>query len=160
MPVDDTHTVTYNWMYSDDPAVALTPAFVDAAEHEIGRGPQDMDPARPFHLKATAANDFFLDRALQKTTFTGIPGINTQDIAVQVGMGPVVDRSREHLGTTDRAIIVMRQLLLEAVDAVARGEAPRGVDPNGYRSVRADSHSIPAGTDWRDAMRDRLIARF
>jgi phthalate 4,5-dioxygenase len=160
VPVDDTHTATYNWMYSDDPAVPLTPAFVDAAEHEIGRGPQDMDPDHPYHLKANAANDFFIDRTLQRTTFTGIPGINTQDIAVQVGMGPIVDRSREHLGTTDRAIIVLRQLLLDAAEAVANGEAPPGVDPNGYRSVRADSHAVPVGMDWRDAMRDRLVARF
>ena len=34
--------------------------------------------------------------------------------------------NKEHLGTTDRAIIVMRQLLLEAVRDVAAGAAPRG----------------------------------
>jgi phthalate 4,5-dioxygenase oxygenase subunit len=160
VPVDDTHTATYNWMYSDDPAVPLTPAFVDAAEHEIGRGPEDVDPLRPFHLKANAANDFLIDRELQKRTFTGIPGINTQDIAVQVGMGPVVDRSKEHLGTTDRAIIVLRQLLLEAADTVAAGAAPRGVDPHAYARVRAGSHDVPLGADWHEALREQLLARF
>ena len=160
VPVDDTHTATYNWMYSDDPAIPLTQAFIDAAEHEIGRGPEDMDPERPFHIKANLANDFLIDRELQKRTFTGIPGINTQDIAVQTAMGPIVDRSREHLGTTDRAIIVLRQLLLEAVDVTAAGGRPRGVDSAGYAHVRADSHDVALGADWRDALRERLLARF
>ena len=62
-----------------------------------------------------------IDRSVQKTkTFTGIDGINTQDFALQEGMGPIVDRSKEHLGTTDRAIIVLRQLLLEAIDALEK----------------------------------------
>ena len=65
---------------------------------------------------------------MQKTrTFTGIEGFNTQDIAVQEGMGPMVDRSQEHLGTSDRAIVTMRRLLLEATYAIENGEAARAV---------------------------------
>ena len=55
-------------------------------------------------------------------------------------MGPIVDRSKEHLGTTDRAVILLRQLLLEAVKTVQAGGAPRGVDPETYRTVRALDH--------------------
>lgn len=36
-------------------------------------------------------------------------------------MGPVVDRSTERLGTTDRAVIFLRKLLLDATNAVAEG---------------------------------------
>ncbi len=93
-------------------------------------------PAR-FKLKANLANDYFIDRAAQKTeSFTGIKGINTQDVALQEGMGPITDRTQEHLGTSDRAIAVMRRLLLEAVSAVERGEPPRGSDAATYRSIR------------------------
>jgi phenylpropionate dioxygenase-like ring-hydroxylating dioxygenase large terminal subunit len=161
VPVDDEHTATFNFMYSDDPAVPLTQRFIDDAETEIGRGPGDLDPHRPFHLKAQAANDFLIDRAAQKQrTMTGIPDINTQDIAVQVGMGPVVDRTREHLGTTDRAVIVLRRVLLEAMDDVLAGKTPRGTDPASYRSLRGASHMVDAGADWRVALHGELLTRF
>jgi phthalate 4,5-dioxygenase len=160
VPMDDTHTVIYNFMYSDNPAVPLTQKFIDDSEHEIGRGPEDLDPERPFRLRAQLANDFFIDRDLQKRTFTGIPGINTQDIALQVGMGPIVDRSKEHLGTTDRAVIVLRRLLLEAVDTVEAGGSPRGTDPATYRALRGGNHTVEKGADWHDALQAELLVRF
>jgi phthalate 4,5-dioxygenase oxygenase subunit len=161
VPLDDTHTATYNWMHSYDPAIPITPEYALEFETFTGRGPDDLDPARPFHLKATLANDYFIDRVAQKTqSFTGIPGVNTQDVAVQEAMGPIVDRTREHLGTTDRAIILTRQLLLEAIRAVEAGREPRGVDPAGYRNARALDHLIPGGLAWREALKDEMVARF
>jgi hypothetical protein len=65
-------------------------------------------------------------------------------------MGPIADRSEEHLGSTDRAIVALRRLLLDATRSVAAGGRPRGTDPATYRDVRAvdqysDSESaIPA----------------
>ena len=46
-------------------------------------------------------------------------GINVQDRAVQETMGPIVDRSKEHLGPADAAIIAARKLLQQAVRTVA-----------------------------------------
>jgi hypothetical protein len=107
------------------------------------------------------SNDYGIDRQLQKTkSMTGIPGINTQDIALQVGMGPVVDRTREHLGTTDRAVIVLRRLLLEAMDEVAAGKTPRGTDSASYRGLRGASHMVDVGADWRVALHGELLTRF
>jgi phenylpropionate dioxygenase-like ring-hydroxylating dioxygenase large terminal subunit len=160
-PLDDTHVATYNWMYAYDPARPVTPEYAAYVEHYTGRGPEHMDPERPFHLKQNLANDYLIDRAVQKTkTFTGIPGVNTQDVALQEGMGPIVDRSREHLGTTDRAIIVLRQLLLEAANDVAAGKAPRGVNAEDYQRVRALDHIIPKDADWQDVLKDERLARF
>src|SRR5258708_31329290 len=105
-------------------------------ESFYGRGAEDYIPGT-FRLKANAPNDYFIDRATQKTTsFTGIKGVNTQDVALQEGMGTVVDRTREHLGTSDRAIAVMRRMLLEATRAVEAGQTPRGTDSKTYRAVR------------------------
>ena len=75
-------------------------------------------------------------------------------------MGPIVDRSKEHLGTTDRAVIALRKLLLEACDDVEAGRAPRGVDPATSRTVRALDHYIPAGADWREALKREMTAVF
>ena len=67
-------------------------------------------------LKANRSNDYVIDRQMQKTkNFTGIVGINTQDFALQEGMGNIVDRSKENLGTSDKAIVQMRRLLLESL---------------------------------------------
>jgi phthalate 4,5-dioxygenase oxygenase subunit len=158
--IDDTTTAVYNWQYSYDPAIPVSPEY--AIEHETmyGRGPTDLLPGS-FRLKKNLGNDYFIDRDLQKNqTFTGIEGINTQDMALQEGMGSIVDRSKEHLGTSDRAIIAMRQLLMEALDVAERGEEPRGLDPQAYRRVRAVDKMIPLDAPWRETLGDELLSKF
>ena len=98
---------------------------------------------------------------MQKTkNFTGIVGINTQDMALQEGMGPIVDRSKEHLGTSDKAIIATRQLLLEAIDVVADGKPPRGVEPSTYENVRPYDAVVPPGKAWETEFAPELVAKF
>ena len=161
VPIDDTHTWTYNWFYSAEPGIPVTPEFVELSESSSGRGSVHCLPDDPYRLRQNAENDYLIDRDVQKRrTFTGIPGINTQDIALQEGMGPIVDRTKEHLGTTDRAVIVMRQLLLEAVAAVEAGRPPRGIDASSYRNVRALDHMIAKDLDWTDALREERLAKF
>jgi hypothetical protein len=158
--IDDTTTAVYNWMYSYDPAIPIDPQWAEEMETGYGRGAGDLIPGT-FRLKKNMRNDYEIDRYVQKTqTFTGIVGINTQDMALQEGMGPIVDRSKEHLGTSDRAIIAMRQLLLEAIDEVERGNDPRGIDPASYRTVRAVDKMIAGDAHWREALKDELTARF
>ena len=43
-------------------------------------------------------------------------------------MGAIYDRTREHLGTSDRAIIAMRRLLSESVRNYSEGITPPGLD--------------------------------
>ncbi len=160
VPIDDETTWVYNWQYAYDPQIPVSREYAEEHETMYGRGPDDMFPGT-FKLKKNLRNDYMIDRQVQKTqTFTGIVGINTQDMAVQEGMGPIVDRSREHLGTSDRAVIAMRQLLMEAMDAAERGERIRGVDPADYRDVRAVDLMIPLGAEWREALKDDLVAKF
>ncbi len=62
---------------------------------------------------ANRTNDYNIDRDLQNTeSFTGIVGIRAQDAAMTESPGPIVDRSLEHLGSSDTAIIQMRRLLM------------------------------------------------
>ena len=108
----------------------------DRLERRLGNGPHDVDQ-KTFRSIRNRQNNYLLDRHVQKTeSFTGIDGINTQDRAIQEGMGPVVDRSREHLGPADRAINQARRLLLEAVKTVTEGGSPRGVEPT-YSRIRS-----------------------
>jgi phthalate 4,5-dioxygenase oxygenase subunit len=160
IPIDDETCNVYNWMYSYDPAIPITREYAIAAETDYGRGPDDFVPGT-FRLKKNAANDYLIDRDLQRRqTYTGIVGVNTQDYALQEGMGPIVDRSQEHLGTSDRAIIAARQLLLEATYAAEKSDPVRGTDPASYRMIRGFDTTIPAGAQWREAFKDDLVARF
>jgi hypothetical protein len=160
VPIDDEQTYVYNWACSyssDDP---ITPEYAEHWESMNGRGQDDLISGT-FRLKKSLANDYMIDRERQKTqTFTGIVGINTQDFALQEGMGPITDRSLEHLGTTDKAIIVTRQLLLEATDRVGTGERLRALEPATYRNIRPYDDYVPEGGDWRTQFAPELVAKW
>ncbi len=160
VPIDDEHCWVYNWAYGYDESASFTPEFVEGLETFAGRGPDDLIPGT-FKLKRNLDNDYLIDRELQKTkTYTGITGLNTQDMALQEGMGPIVDRSKEFLGTSDKAIVIMRRLMLEGIAAAERGEAPRGSDPEKGRDIRPYDDYLPRGADWQDLFADGLKARW
>jgi len=74
-------------------------------------------------------NDFRIDREKQRNeSFTGIEGVQNQDAAVQESMGAIVDRTREHLGHTDMAIVRFRRLLLRLARELAAGQVPKACD--------------------------------
>jgi hypothetical protein len=64
------------------------------------------------------------------------------------------------LGTSDRAIIQMRQLLLEATRDVEAGRPPKGSDPQTYRHVRPHDGLVPAGADWRQVLGPEMVAKW
>ena len=85
--------------------------------------------------KANSTNHYLIDRQAQKTeTFSGIPNSmgRAQDAAMTDSMGKIVDRTEEHLGTTDTAIIRMRRRLIMGARDLAEGiEALCGEPPGG-----------------------------
>ncbi len=70
----------------------------------------------------TLENNFLQDRqAMKLGNFTGIKGIPNQDIAMWVGMGPIVNRTDDILGASDLAIVEFRRLMVDAARKVAGG---------------------------------------
>ena len=51
----------------------------------------------------------------------------SQDYASWLSPGPLFDRTREHLGETDRGILMFRERLFEQAKIVAAGGDPQGV---------------------------------
>ncbi|HEX5368433.1 MAG TPA: Rieske 2Fe-2S domain-containing protein [Dehalococcoidia bacterium] len=96
-------------------------------------------------------NDYLIDREEQrKSTYSGIQGIAQQDMAVTESMGIVMDRTNEHLGTSDKAIIRMRRMLIQAAKDLAAGIEPLGLDPAlPYTSIRSAERNIAVEDDWR-----------
>jgi phthalate 4,5-dioxygenase len=157
VPIDDENTMVYNWQYSR----AAPLSDEDREERNIGNGPLHVDQTT-FRSKANRENDYLIDRQVQRTeSFTGIDGINVQDRAIQESMGRIVDRSKEHLGPADKAIIQMRRLLRQAVKTVEQGGTPAGVGPS-YYSLRAALEVLPRDADWRrilapDVTREQIL---
>jgi hypothetical protein len=146
--MDDENCMVYNWQYALN-AEPLTEE--DRLERGLGNGPEDVDQ-QTFRSRKNRANNYLLDRQVQKTeTFTGIDGINIQDRALQESMGPIVDRSKEHLGPADKAIIQARRLLLQAIKTTQEGGVPPGVEPT-YYELRAGEAVIARQADWRDVL--------
>ena len=148
VPMDDETTMVYNWEYS---ATAAPLSEEDRLERRLGNGRLDVDQTT-FRSTRNRDNNYLLDRQVQKTeSYTGIDGINVQDRAIQESMGRIVDRSREHLGPADKAIIQARRLLLQAVRTVQEGGTPRGVNPT-YYSIRATEGVVPRDANWRETL--------
>jgi 5,5'-dehydrodivanillate O-demethylase oxygenase subunit len=59
-----------------------------------------------------------------------------QDFVALVGQGPVADRTREHLATSDQGVILLRRRLLAELEGVARGEEPKGLLRDPAKNVR------------------------
>jgi 5,5'-dehydrodivanillate O-demethylase len=53
--------------------------------------------------------------------------VMNQDFVAWVGQGTVADRTQEHLGESDRGVIMMRKKLVEQAELVARGGEPKGL---------------------------------
>ena len=144
VPMDDETTMVYNWEYSTTEPLTEE----DRLERRLGNGPLDVDQTT-FRSCRNRENNYLLDRRVQKTeTFTGIDGVNNQDRAVQEGMGRIVDRTKEHLGPADRAVIQARRLLLQATRTVESGGMPLGVEST-YYTLRPAEAIVARDTDWR-----------
>jgi hypothetical protein len=112
----------------------------------------------PIHNKA---NDYLIDREMQQTkTYTGIVGSGTEDRAVQETMGPIVNGEKEHLGTSDTAIIEFRGLLLKLACDLQAGRSPMALHQGNAYRVRSASilidHDIPLDEVIRLAQ-DRIV---
>ena len=110
---------------------------------------------------ANKDNDYLMDRAAQKAGryYSGVAGIAMQDASLQESMGPVVDRSKERLVSSDTGIIKARQKLRKAVEALRdEGVAPPGVDPAHHR-IRSAAIVLPREESFIESCQEALTAQ-
>ena len=50
-----------------------------------------------------------------------------QDFVAWIGQGTIADRTQEHLGTSDRGVLMLRKRLLNDLEAMAKGEDPKAI---------------------------------
>jgi phthalate 4,5-dioxygenase oxygenase subunit len=117
VPVDDENTWFWLFWVHDRPLDVLTLKAFQGADPVTGE----------FVMAGSRENRHRQDRArMRRGHWSGFNGIMGEDSAMSEGMGPVVDRSREHLGYSDAAVIRLRRLLLDSVRAFSQGQEPPG----------------------------------
>ena len=84
----------------------------------------ELDP-RTKRATVNKDNDYGIDREMQKYfNFTGIENGSVQDAGIQESMGAICDRTKEHLGTSDAAIINLRKVFLRGAREIMEGSEP------------------------------------
>jgi len=167
-PIDD--NLTMHWGVRWHPTKAfnhdrkLVQKVAKVPEYN-GMGPMQPkrhgEPFADWWPVADLSNDFLMDREVQRTkNYTGIPTVRLQDAAVIWSMGPIYDRTEEHLGTTDGMIIQVRRKLIRAAKLLrdAGTPPPASEHPELYR-VRSCSTVLPASADWKEALADWHFGR-
>ncbi len=129
VPVDDEHNMVFQYQASADGPMSeqqrvrasASPENLTFQHHELKDG-TIIDCWRPQRQRG---NDYLIDRRMQKfDNYTGIASGREQDMAMTDGMGPIPQRWREHLGTTDIAIITARKILLRLARELQEGREP------------------------------------
>ncbi|MEQ8349286.1 MAG: Rieske 2Fe-2S domain-containing protein [Sneathiellaceae bacterium] len=148
VPMDDTHCWVICATYRPDKALTED----DLEKFTTGKfAHRRVLPGTTIPMERKE-NDYGLDRKAQKTvSYTGIPGVRAQDAMVTETAGPIADRSKEHLGTSDTAIIAARKVMIEAAKGFRDGKVPEAAKGGDLYAVRSWSSILPASVkSYRD----------
>jgi phenylpropionate dioxygenase-like ring-hydroxylating dioxygenase large terminal subunit len=157
IPIDDENC--WAWSYDFHPTRQLTTAEREAMRQ--GKGIHVLNQPGTYRPVANKDNDYLIDRAaqLRGDTYSGVEGIAMQDASLQESMGPIVDRTKENLVSTDNGIIMARHRLIRAAKALMeKGITPPGVDL-AHQRVRSASVILPPNRPFEEAARDALTVR-
>ena len=120
VPMDDTHTKIYfvrffptpdgSIVENDEPPVEYIPSY---------KNPPD---------------------ALHPYTRFRMDSVQPQDHMAWETQGPIVDRTRERLTTSDRGIVLFREVLFREMEKVRQGLDPMGVIRDGAKNPMIDTH--------------------
>lgn len=155
VPIDDHNHYWYMIMYD----------FVDETDGDTLRAQRLESVTLPdYRPVRNRDNDWGFDPTEQATTtYTGMGlDINVHDQWAVESIGSVQDRTREHLGVSDRAVTAYRRQLLRAMDdhAAGRQTPARATDERSFDTVGP----IPVDTitdrdGWQAAWRERAVKR-
>ena len=151
VPIDDENTMLYFVRYN-----LKQPVDDKERERQIawsGLIP-GVDIDQNFHMMRNRENNWLQDRAAMEAgqSASGLRGVQVEDAVIQESMGPIYDRSKEHLGATDIAVVRMRSLLLRSVRGFVREEkTPLGLNKKiPYERLRGEEAIISRETTWQE----------
>ena len=148
VPCDDVSSYFHFIAWTEDDSAIDQDAWRRFCVAEVG-----VDLDRDFRpILRHAGNNYLQDRAAMKEgSFTGLPGIPNQDIAMWESMDRIADRTSERLGASDIAVIQFRRLLLDAAQRFIEGGEPIGLAEPHLPQAKLRSYQgvVPKTEDWR-----------
>jgi phthalate 4,5-dioxygenase len=153
VPIDDENC----WVWSFDYKVTRPLSPVERTAMEEGRGIHVKYIPGTYRPLANKDNDYLMNRVAQRqgASFSGIEGIGMQDASLQESMGPIVDRTKENLVSTDNGIIMARHRLLRALKALEKGDTPPGISVE-HQRVRSAAVVLPPDKHFKEAAKEAL----
>ena len=148
-PVDDTHHILFWGHYSP-----TEPMNINSTRVQLHLNDPDLDINNLGRFHGDRDNNWAQDRAaMAEGHFSGFTSTLLQeDVVVQLSMGPIADRSLDHLSSSDVAVARLRALLLRAVEQHGQGAYPLAGGPvASYATVQPVNVVLPKGGDWRTA---------
>jgi hypothetical protein len=172
VPIDDQHTTVFGYSYNAEQPFTVDdvanleegqnfPPKMNAGKHSLADG-YVIDTFLPIENRES---DYLIDREIQRTvSFTGIYGVNSQDRSVQESMlappelpqGSIVDRTREHLGTTDIPTIALRRRLIRMARDLENGIEPKPAQQGDLYRVRSPGLRESPIADFDELVRMHL----
>lgn len=156
VPINDTSCYWYASFTSlDDP--------ID--KDEMHRQRMDSIDQPGYRPKRNRSNNYLFDPLEAETlTYTGLGAdINVHDQMAVEGQGKIHDRSQEHLGRSDKAILTYRRMLIENIERISKGELPMyvsyGEQETGSANLAVAFDGIVEANRWADAAIDAICAQ-
>jgi phenylpropionate dioxygenase-like ring-hydroxylating dioxygenase large terminal subunit len=149
VPIDDTHH--WNYMLEFNRKHPMNDRIMDTREIADG-----------YRIVQNRENRYLQDRSWMKQSFSGMGrSFSAQDACVTEGPGPIQNRTEEHPGYSDRAILAARAVLMRALQDAQAGRDPihvlRDEDGNRFPHLVVVNDVVPS-PDWRDRWKDAMTA--
>lgn len=151
VPRDDESTWHFQWFFDVSQPIDVA--------YRIEEGGYWMD--ENFRKRLNMGNWYGQDRELMKTgMMSGIKGVVTQDHAVGETQGKILDRTQEHLGPSDAAVVAWRRQMIRAARAFAEhGELPDALARDfPWGEIEAVTTLCPADRSWREVVPTTAVA--
>ena len=166
VPMDDHHVWTFSMTWnterpiSDEERAGHLEGYGIHTEIDPHKSDWDLGLSNAYLPVRNRTNNYMIDREEQRTrTFTGIKGISEQDMSIQEAMGAISPRWLEHLGTTDKAIIEFRSVLLGLCRDLMNGKEPAVAhNPLAYQ-VRSAAFNLGKEVPWEEGAVPYMQAR-
>ena len=157
VPMNDTQTLFIHVFWSEEKQIGVEPLKSKQLEF-VGLTDEHLDnygiSRKTFGGPNGAGhhNRFMQNREAMRAgkTFSGLPGLIEEDIAVVVSSGEIRDRTQERLSTADIGIMRLYRSLLGIAKQVQNGEVPTGLDDGvDYGEIIGVTGTIHDGEAWQ-----------
>jgi hypothetical protein len=154
VPADDEHTSTFLCFFGPQPVNRERVIKV------LGLDDPTFWQESDCTYRASWEDGFKQDRGRmrRRESWSGLHGLEQEDATISLSMGPIFDRSREHIVPADRAVIRARRLLFESMRRVERGEDPIGAFPaTDFARLNAPDQNISVNERWQSLVPDHVL---